>query len=128
MALLITDPIDIALDSSGDLVIDTGLTFTSGLVAVTQGVRIALQDFKGEWFLNLDHGVPYFQEILGQKYNEAKVRRALRNAIIGVPGVDDIRKLQLPFDNSTRELTVEWEVGTAWGDTGGTEAILGVLT
>ena len=114
---LITDPIDFLLDVDGDLVVTTDIQFSSGLAAVAQGIRIRIQTFKGEWFANLDFGVPYFQDILGQKFNDAKIRTAFRNAIISTPGVLELTLLETEFNRSTRELSVSWRVTTVFGDT-----------
>lgn len=116
MAALSTDPIDLLLDVDGELVIDSDAQFSTGLDAVVQGCRLRLQLFRGEWFLNLDEGVPYYQDILGQKYNEQNVRAAFRNALVSVPNVDSIIRLELDFNRGTRVLTVTWQVRTAFGD------------
>lgn len=110
-----TRPIDLLLDSDGDLVIDSDVHFSTGVNAVAQGIRIRLQNFKGEWFLDLDDGVPYYQDILGQKYDQNKVRDAFRDAILATPGVEELLKLEVSFDGQTRTLSVEWEVRAATG-------------
>jgi hypothetical protein len=109
------DKIDFLLDDNGDLVLTSDLVFSIGINAVAQGIRIRIQTFRGEWFLDLDHGVPYYQDLLGHKYNEIKARAAFRDAILSSPGVDDLLSLEVEFNNQTRELTVEWEVQTSFG-------------
>jgi hypothetical protein len=65
---LLTDPIDLLLDDNNDLVFRDGdLVFSTGIEAVVQACRIVMQMFRGEWFLNLDAGLPYWESILGQK-------------------------------------------------------------
>lgn len=108
-------PIDLLLDTDGDLVLTSGLEFSTGINAVAQGIRIRIQTFKGEWFLDLDHGVPYYQDLLGQKFNEIKARAAFREAILSAPGVDELTELEVSFDAQNRELTVSWEVTTSFG-------------
>ena len=115
MALLATDPIDLLLDSDGDMVVDSDLHFSTGAEAVAQGIRIRLQMFKGEWFLDLDTGVPYWDDLLGAKYNEVRARAAFRDAIVSAPGVDELITLKVTFDGATRTLAVSWEVRCAFG-------------
>lgn len=111
-----SDPIDLTL-TDGDIDLTGGrLSFTSGIGAVAQGIRIRLQAFRGEWFRNLDSGVPYWQELLGQKFDEAKARRIFREAIRAAPGVGEILKLAVTFDAKTRTLSVTWQVRTEFGD------------
>lgn len=107
--------VDLELDSDGDLVVDTDLHFTTGLAAVAQGIRLRIQTFKGEWFLDLDHGVPYFQDLLGQKFNEAKARAAFRDAILSAPEIDSLDSLTVTFNGQTRVMAVSWRVTTSFG-------------
>lgn len=117
-ALLETDPIDILLDEDGDLVLDgDGLHFVSGLAAVVQGIRFRLGLFRGEWFLNLDVGVPWYDEVLGEHFDEAHVRQLVADAINDTPGVKEITELTVKFDNKTRLITVTWAATTLFGDT-----------
>jgi hypothetical protein len=124
---LINDPIDLLLDADGDLVVTDDLAFSRGLESVAQGVRIRVQRFRGEWFLDLNAGVPYLENdrvseseaLLGQRYNESKARTAFRDAILSAPGVRELTELSVTFDARTRRLTVSWRVTTEFGDTAG---------
>lgn len=119
MALLETDPLDILLDDDGDIVVDpiNGITFVSGIDGVAQLVRIALRLFRGEWFLDLDAGVPYLQTILGQKFNAETLREEIVKAVVVVEGVVEITELTIDFDNATREVSVAVALRTQFGDT-----------
>ncbi len=111
-----TDPVDLLLDDDGDLLVSGGLIyFSSGVRGVTQGIRIRMQTFKGEWFLDLNHGVPYWQDILGKKFNEIKVREAFRRAITDAPGVNRVVDLQVEYDGATRAVNVWWKAQTIFG-------------
>jgi hypothetical protein len=114
-----TDPIDLLLGPDNDLVIGTDLQFTTGLTAIAQACRIALQMFQDEWFLDLDAGMPYWQDILGQKPDVAipAAGMAARDALMSVPGVTDVPILNITFDGSTRKMSIPWQVSTAFGDT-----------
>lgn len=123
--MLSTDPIDLLLDANDDLVIDTDLQWSRGLPAIAQGIRIALRLVKGEWFLDLDDGVPYYERegvsvndaLLGGRFSEAKALASFRSAILRAPGVNTITSLAVVFDGPTRKLTVTWSVRTVFGDT-----------
>lgn len=113
--------VDFELDDDGDLIIP--LRFTRGLGAVAQGIRIRMQMFKGEWFLNLDTGIPYLENdsvteaeaLLGQRFEQVKALAAFRKAIESAPYVQKILALAVSFDGSTRQMTVEWRVQSALG-------------
>lgn len=132
MARLIGDPVDIAVNpASDDLYLP--LRFSRGVAAVAQRVRIRMQFFRGEWFLDLDRGVPYLERagvpaaeaLLGQKFDAVKARNAYRDAItyldsarrIPDPEVLGVPLLDVEFDSPTRTLRVTFQVTTIFGDT-----------
>lgn len=120
MALLETDPRDLLLDANNDLVFEGGdLVLSRGVPGVAQACRIALLMFAGEWFLDLDAGIPYWQSILGQKPAVAKAaaKIAVREALQSVEGVLEITKLEVNFVGASRTLTVTWAVRCAFGET-----------
>lgn len=123
MAPLESDPVTLATDESGDLIVP--LRFATGLDAVVQGARVRMQLIRGEWFLDLDAGVPWMENdavtetaaILGQKFNRSRVTTALRTAILSTPGVKEVLSLQVEFNGTTRAVTVTWSARAAFGDT-----------
>lgn len=114
--MLSTDPIDLLLDANGDLVIP--VQFVSGLQAVIQRVKIRLQMFRGEWFLNQELGVPYYQEVLGHKFDKAKTLSIFRQPIITTPGVIELISISVTFDPHTRLMSISFRAITGFGDTG----------
>lgn len=117
---LLTDPIDLKLDSDNQVVFENGdLVFVSGIDAVVQQCRVVLQMFQGEWFLNLDAGIPYWQSILGEKTRAAieAARIFFRRELELVSGVDKVTKLDISYSGTSRTLTVNWQVSTIFGDT-----------
>lgn len=123
---LANDPRDWALDDDGDLDLSTGgPRWVRGLEAVAQAMRIRLQRFKGEWFLDLDEGVPWLERegitadeaLLGQRFNEAKTRAALRTALLDTTDVLELLELAVSFNIATRQLSVTWTARTTFGDT-----------
>lgn len=132
--MLSTDPVDLLLDSTGDLVVTSDLQWAVGLPAIAQGIRIALQLFRGEWFLDLDEGVPYLERegvsaddaLLGAKFNHGRAVAAFRDAIRRAPGVNSIVSLNVTFDRATRKVLASWIVRTEFGDTKPDSLKLGV--
>jgi hypothetical protein len=123
---LVNDPIDLLLDTDGDIVVSGGdVVFATGIEAVVQRLRRRLNLFRGEWFLDLDEGVPWVatdlvsesEAILGGKYSELKARTALRTAILSSPGVVELTALDVSFVSQTRTLVVSFRVRTEFGDT-----------
>ncbi len=116
---LTNEPRDFLLDADNDLVIGTDLTFSRGIAAVVQSCRIALQMYRGEWFLDLDAGIPYWDSILGQKPEVAAAvaRDEFRRELLAVDGVVSVLRLDVVFVPATRTLNVIWQASTTLGDT-----------
>lgn len=127
MAILSTDPIDMPIDpSTGDLTFTAGrVVLTAGLPAVVQGARIRIQMIAGEWFLDLDAGVRWFERvgvaasaaIFGQKFDQSKCDDEIRRAILAVPAVTTMQKLNSQFVGTTRGVSITWQAKTLFGDT-----------
>lgn len=107
---------DIALDTFGDIDVSTGdLVLLDDTDAIKQHLRIRLQFFLGEWFLDTRVGVPYFEQLLGQKPNDEVVRSIMRSVVLSTPGVTEMRDLTIDYDGASRNLAVAF---TAVTDTG----------
>ena len=114
---------DLRLNTDGDLALGpTGdLEGVAGLDAVVQRLRFALQHFKGEWILDEEFGVPWFQDVLKKNPNPVVVDAVIKAVILGVPGVLAIESLDLAWDRATRQLTVRFSALTTSGRIRGLE-------
>lgn len=104
-----------------DVVVDPllGLQLVSGEAAVAQAVRFRLELQRGEWFLNLDVGIRWYEEILGDASKtpgvEERARAAVAAAILDVPAVQSITRLDVTLDAVTRTLTVVFVAACTFG-------------
>jgi hypothetical protein len=78
---------DIYLDSSGNLVV------VSGLDAVLQTCEQVAKTLLGECVLNTTLGVPYFETVWNGSPNVQQFTAGLRTAILSVPDVVEIVSL-----------------------------------
>lgn len=71
-----------------DLIInrDGKIQTVSGVEEVRQRVVITLNHFFGEYFLATDHGLPWYEVMLGSR-NFEMIEMLIRQAVLGVPGV-----------------------------------------
>lgn len=101
---------DIALDpATGDLdLTGGGLNLVRGAEEVAQELRIRFLFFKGEWFLNPEEGIPYHDEILGQKVSQQVVDSIFRKVITTCPGVQSLDSFESSLDQETRVLTLNF--------------------
>lgn len=108
---------DLALTSGHDLEIGTDgdLSILTGLDSIAQHLKIGLLFFRGEYFLDLRIGVPYFEQILRKAPDLNVVRSILREAILKTDGVLGVSGLTLGYDGVTRVLSVTFEAATTEG-------------
>lgn len=102
---------------SHDLSLDAGgrLEYVEGDEATAQEIKTRLLFFKGENFLDLREGVPYYTEILIKGVDLGRVRALIRSVIASVPGVVDVPVIEVELDRVTRVATVRWEARNATG-------------
>lgn len=108
---------DIALNiASNDLVIkNNDLILIDNAERVAQQVLITLRFWLGEWFLDTRQGVPYLEYVLVKNPNMNHIRQILAEKIQSVEGVNNIVSLDFDFRRITRELYVNFEIGTDYG-------------
>lgn len=89
---------------NGSCPVTVGLTQT-----VAQRLFIMLRTFRGEWFMNTEHGIPYLQSILGKKITKSGVDNILQDKILAETGVSRISEWESSLD-SKRLYTVRFKV------------------
>lgn len=111
MDLKLTETTDADNPDVGDLYLTRGQLSLSGTGrdAVVQTVRQRVFTNRGEWFLDLRVGLPYFTDILVKNPDMARVKSLFRQAILDTPGVESIETLELSLDRAARALTVTFE-------------------
>jgi hypothetical protein len=111
---------DLYLDSDGDIELSNGdLRTVEGNDSIQQAIGLALSLFKGEWFLDGDLGVPFYEDVLVKSPNLNAIREIFRQKLTSVSGVNEIAQLDLSFDRSSRTLSLTWKVTTDTGELSG---------
>lgn len=77
--------------------------------AVAQHLRQRFNFFKGTWFLNLNEGIPYFEQVLVKNPDLSSIRSLFRRVIQETPGVARVNFVKLDFRRQERVLQVEGE-------------------
>jgi hypothetical protein len=83
---------------------------------LAQRLKMKLLFFKGEWFLDEDYGMPYFQEIFVKGTSKETIDDRFRIAIAQERGVDRLLEYSSVFDSSTRVFSVTATVKTTEGE------------
>lgn len=106
---------DLLLDRRGevnDLVFVNGVTpITGDLVdVVTQRLYIRLRSFLGEWWINVEYGVPWLERVLGHKINKSSVDMIIQEQILLENGVEQITAFSSTYDNPSRVYSCSFRV------------------
>jgi len=89
--------------------------FLPDIDAVAQIIKQRLQLLRGEWFENLNLGLPLFQSILGVSNTNQAVALIYREQILAVPYVTEITSFQVTFALTGRTFTFTASVETIFG-------------
>lgn len=115
---------DIVLDENWDiLVAGSDLTLTTDIDAIRQHLSQRLKTFYGEWFLNMEIGVPYFQQVLRKNPDPVVIDSIFKREIINTPGIVQLTDFNLDLDPATRVLTLFFSALCTEGEITFTEVI-----
>lgn len=81
---------------------------------VAQRLKIRLMTFRGEWFLDTEYGVPYWQSILGKKVPKSRVDSILQQEILAERGVKEIVSFTSSLQN--RQYSASFRVKVSTGE------------
>ncbi len=108
---------DIKLDDNNDIAIENNdIVLITAVDEVRQRLLENLRTFKGEWFLDLELGIPYYQDILKKNIDLNVIETILKDAILDSPGVLELLDFSLDLDDSTRQLDVNFTVRASEGE------------
>jgi len=107
-----------ALDKNNDLIVESGsLKIVSDGAEVVQHVRSRLLLYMGEWFLDLQAGTPYFQQIFVKPVNLSNVESIFKRRILDTPGIEKLLEFTMVYEGaSIRKLTISFSAETIYGN------------
>lgn len=83
---------------------------------VSQKLINVLRTFSGEWFLNNEIGIPYFDRVLIKKADLNDVNSIFIAAINSIPEIKKILSFETLFDTTTRTYSVDFSVQITNGE------------
>jgi len=99
---------DFTLDASGNL------AALEGIEALRQKIVRKLRHFQGEWFLDTESGVPYFQEIFERPISSGLVASILNQEIVEESEVVALGEVSATLDPATRAFSYTAQVYTVY--------------
>lgn len=99
-----------------DVVVENyDLQLVSETERVSQHLKIRLLFFLGEWYLDTEIGVPYFQDILVKSPDIPNVESILINEILDTPDVLELLSFDSFYDTAQRQYSATFQVNTIFG-------------
>lgn len=106
------------LDSSHDMMFGSGLgSFAIGAEEVAQNVMTRLYLLQGEWFLDIEDGIPYLQRIMEKPLDLAYAQSIIKSRISSTKGVSGLSKFSAVVDRNIRVLFITASIQTIYGET-----------
>jgi len=107
---------NISLNAFNDIYVEDGdLPLVTGIEEIRQLTGQTLRSFQGDWFLNFDLGMPYYQTIFKKATTISDVEGIFLDRITSVPGILSITKFDMDFDAKTRVLNILFTAKTTDG-------------
>lgn len=109
--------IDLALDLEGDLLIENyDLKLIDELDQIIQNVSIRLRFFLGEWFLDNEAGIPYYEDFFIKAPNQIRIESLIKEEILNTEGINEITSFESDFDSSLRTFSVNFSATADEGE------------
>lgn len=116
--------LDFKIDyTTGDMVINADHTVeeATGKDEVIQRIRTRIAKQYREWRYNLDSGIPWLATdvsdgLLGSRNATAIVRQYIVKTATETDGVTGVNVVQVRYDSSTRDYTIQLNVDTVFGN------------
>lgn len=97
--ILLTEDGDLAISETGDISITD---------SVRQAIRVRLRWFFQEWRLGPEIGIPYYEEILVKNPNDLRIKQIIRDEILTVEEIDDVRNIVFSVDSKARTAVISF--------------------
>lgn len=94
------------LDRNHDWTFGQGLNnYATTSESVAQRVQTHLWSFLGDWFLDLEHGLPWLEK-MGRNVDLPQLELMIKRCVLSTDGVREITDYQVNLDETNRALTV----------------------
>lgn len=120
--------VDFALDEDGDMYVEAGkLAEVHDPVEETkQRVTVALQTHRGEWLFDVEHGLPFTEEILVKAPNLGRIVALVRAYCLTLEGITGVTTCRLSLDRPARQLNIRLNLQIPEGLTGPFNVVVGL--
>ncbi len=107
---------NIGLNAYNDIyTVDGDLPLVTGIEEIRQMTGQMLRSFQGDWFLDLELGMPFFQTIFKKATSISDIEGIYLDRISAIPGILDITKFDLEYTKGSREINIVFTAITTDG-------------
>jgi hypothetical protein len=108
--------LDIKINDQGEFVIENGdLVLIDEKEQVASYLKAKLGTIKGEWFLDVTKGLPYFENIFVKSPNLPVVEAIFKTAILEEDFVTELVKFNMTFNPIVSKLTIDFIANSIYG-------------
>lgn len=112
----LTLPRDLALAVDGDILVTEGdIVLSSGLEAIADDHQCRVRTFLGECFVDTTQGVPWMEEILGERPTPGRLREIFEAQVLATPGL--VAMTDFAATRSGRSASISYKAKATTGDT-----------
>lgn len=105
-------------DERNDFIIKNGeFEIITDAEQTIQNIRERLLSYLGDYFLDLEHGVPYYQTIFTKPFNLTNVENIIKSKVLEDEDVTEFAQFTTTFDPERRSLSISMVVNTVYGST-----------
>jgi len=112
---VVTDPNNSSVIENDLAVENFDLVLIDGIEQIRQRLKIRLQFFIGEWYLDTTLGVRFYQDVLVKNPQLTKLQSLFKATIMGTIGVTQLTAFDLSVDNKNRSMSLSFTVNTLYG-------------
>lgn len=119
---------DIKIDTeTNELVFENNdIVLCSGVDQLVQNIKIKLNFFLGEWFLDTTKGLPFFEDILVRNPNFPNIDNIIKANILETDGALELIEYTSSYNKITRTYTIHFKINSIFGEVEFNETSIGV--
>ena len=107
---------NISMDTNNDIyILDGELPLVTGLEETRQLTGQVLGSSLGDWFLDLDIGLPYYQTIFQKATSISDIEGIFLDRITSIPSILSLSKFDIEYEPKTRLINITFTAKTTDG-------------
>jgi hypothetical protein len=122
--------VDFALNDEGDMYISGGklAEVHDPIEETKQRLRVALLTHRGEWLFDVEHGLPFTEEILVKNPPLGRITALVRAYVLTLEGITGVTECRVTLNAPERKLYIRLNAQVPEGLTGPFNVVVGLAS